>query len=729
MDILEAQALDKEHETLEGFYASVRERASGITDPKGRQKIIVELYDKFFKTASPRMVERLGIVYTPVEIVDFILHSADAALQAHFGARLADQNVHILDPFTGTGTFPVRLIETGLIPPEKLPYKYRHELHANEIVLLAYYIAAINIEEAFHRVTGQEYEPFPGIVLTDTFQMNEPQTGDLDEGLPENHKRADEQKARDIRVIVGNPPYSVGQDNANDNNQNLKYPKLDGRIAATYAAHSTATNKNSLYDSYIRAFRWASDRIKDEGIVCFVTNGGWIDGNTMDGFRKTLQDEFADVYVFNLRGNARTQGEQRRKEAGNVFDSGSRTPVAITMLIKRKNHQGKAAIHYHDIGDYLSREQKLEIVSSFGSYQQVPWQTLEPNEHHDWINQRSGDFNAFVPLNDGDNSIFALRSNGIKTQRDAWVYNASAQSLEDNVRRHLDYYNAERERISPMLADAASQKERETRAAKLVVYAERKGKWTAGLIQDAARNRACQFDADNVGVALYRPFYKTNFYYERLLNERRYQIPSIFPKHGYDNLVVQVTGAGESKDFSCLISNVIPNLHTISGGQCFPLHWYEKVTDTNPQGGFGFDGQEAGTPDANGYIKRDGITDVALANFRQHYSDESVTKEDIFYYVYMIWLTTASRKCALPRLAAETRTRASSSSTAALPCAVSRCKPTTMWSTARAPSSGSWNAIRYRPTRTAASRMIPMTGAASTTTRPTSSISSSVLFG
>ncbi|WP_258182256.1 Eco57I restriction-modification methylase domain-containing protein [Burkholderia multivorans] len=331
MDILEAQALDKEHETLEGFYASVRERASGITDPKGRQKIIVELYDKFFKTAFPRMVERLGIVYTPVEIVDFILHSADAALQAHFGARLADQNVHILDPFTGTGTFPVRLIETGLIPPEKLPYKYRHELHANEIVLLAYYIAAINIEEAFHRVTGQEYEPFPGIVLTDTFQMNEPQTGDLDEGLPENHKRADEQKARDIRVIVGNPPYSVGQDNANDNNQNLKYPKLDGRIAATYAAHSTATNKNSLYDSYIRAFRWASDRIKDEGIVCFVTNGGWIDGNTMDGFRKTLQDEFADVYVFNLRGNARTQGEQRRKEAGNVFDSGSRTPVAITM--------------------------------------------------------------------------------------------------------------------------------------------------------------------------------------------------------------------------------------------------------------------------------------------------------------------------------------------------------------------------------------------------------------
>lgn len=634
MDILDAQALDKEHETLEGFYASVRERASGITDPKGRQKIIIELYDKFFKTAFPRMVERLGIVYTPVEIVDFILHSADAALQAHFGTRLADQNVHILDPFTGTGTFPVRLIETGLIPPEKLPYKYRHELHANEIVLLAYYIAAINIEEAFHRVTGLEYEPFPGIVLTDTFQMNEPQTGDLDEGLPENHKCADEQKARDIRVIVGNPPYSVGQDNANDNNQNLKYPKLDGRIAATYATHSTATNKNSLYDSYIRAFRWASDRIKDEGIVCFVTNGGWIDGNAMDGFRKTLQDEFADVYVFNLRGNARTQGEQRRKEAGNVFDSGSRTSIAITLLIKRKDHQGKAAIHYHDIGDYLSREQKLEIVSSFGSYQQVPWQTLKPNEYHDWVNQRSGDFNALVPFNDEPDAIFALRSNGARTNRDAWVYNAGAQSLEDNVRRHLDYYNAERERISPMLADAASQKERETRAAKLVAYAERKGKWTHGLIQDVARNRTCEFNAENIRTALYRPFYKTNFYYERLLNECRYQIPSIYPKHGYDNLVVQVTGTGSSKEFSCLISNILPDSGVISHGQCFPMHWYEKATEADPQGGLGFGGDDAGQPDANGYIKRDGITDVALANFRQHYSDESITKEDIFYYVY-----------------------------------------------------------------------------------------------
>ena len=629
MDILEAQALDKEHETLEGFYASVRERASGITDPKGRQKIIIELYDKFFKTAFPRMVERLGIVYTPVEIVDFILHSADAALQAHFGTRLADQNVHILDPFTGTGTFPVRLIETGLIPPEKLPYKYRHELHANEIVLLAYYIAAINIEEAFHRVTGLEYEPFPGIVLTDTFQMNEPQTGDLDEGLPENHKRADEQKARDIRVIVGNPPYSVGQDSGNDNNQNLKYSKLDGRIAATYATHSTATLVRNLYDSYIRAFRWASDRIKDEGIVCFVTNGGWIDGNTMDGFRKTLQDEFADVYVFNLRGNQRTSGELSRKEGGKVFGSGSRTPVAITLLIKRKNHQGKAAIHYHDIGDYLSREQKLEIVSSFGSYQQMPWQTLEPNEYHDWINQRSGNFESFIPLSDADTAIFGSRSLGVSTNRDAWVYGFGKEYTTNNMRRSIDFYNSQVER---QRLETHRQKLSDKAIAELIDANPRKIKWTRGLRQSFSRGRKSEFEDNNIGYALYRPYCKQWLYLDLMWSE--YRPSKLYPHISYANLAIQVTGAGESKDFSCLVSNVIPNLHTISGGQCFPLHWYEKATDADPQGGFGFGGDDAGLADANDYIKRDGVTDVALTNFRQHYGDESITKEDIFYYVY-----------------------------------------------------------------------------------------------
>lgn len=633
MDILEAQALDKEHETLEGFYASVRERASGITDPKGRQKIIVELYDKFFKTAFPRMVERLGIVYTPVEIVDFILHSADAALQEYFGIRLADKNVHILDPFTGTGTFPVRLIETGLIPADKLSHKYRHELHANEIVLLAYYIAAINIEESFHRVTGQDYEPFPGIVLTDTFQMSEPQNGDIDEGLPENHERADRQKARDIRVIVGNPPYSVGQDNANDNNQNLHYPRLDGRIAATYAAYSTATNKNSLYDSYIRAFRWASDRIKDEGVICFVTNGGWVDGNTMDGFRKTLQDEFSDVYVFNLRGNQRTSGEISRKEGGKVFGSGSRSSVAITLLVKRKGHVGRAKVLYHDIGDYLTREQKLDIVTNFCSYKNMPWAELQPNAHHDWINQRSGDFNEFVPFNDEPSAIFSFRSRGVETSRDDWAYNASEESLAANIGRLIDFYNVQLEQHRAAIQAVGSAKDKEKKASQLIDTNAKKIKWTRGLIAHLARDRKGTFDAAKIGKAAYRPFCQSWIYYDQQFNE--YFKEKLYPSAHHKNLVIIVPGPGEDRPFSALVTNALPNLHLLHGGQCFPLHWYEKAGEQVAQAWLSFD-EPAGHAEVNGYVKKDGITDVALANFRKQYGDATITKEDIFYYCYSV---------------------------------------------------------------------------------------------
>lgn len=631
MDILEAQALDKEHETLNGFYASVRERASGITDPKGRQKIIVELYERFFKTAFPRMVERLGIVYTPVPVVDFILHSADAALQEHFGTRLADKNVHILDPFTGTGTFPVRLIETGLIPADKLSYKYRHELHANEIVLLAYYIAAINIEESFHRVTGQDYEPFPGIVLTDTFQMGEPQTGDIDEGLPENHERADRQKARDIRVIIGNPPYSVGQDDTGENNHNLSYPKLDGRIAASYAAHTSSTNKNSLYDSYIRAFRWAADRVKDEGIVCFVTNGGWIDGNTMDGFRKTLQEEFSDVYVFNLRGNQRTSGELSRKEGGKVFGSGSRTPVAITLLVKRKAHTGKATVRYHDIGDYLTREQKLDIITGFGSHQSVPWQTLEPNEHHDWINQRSGDFGSFVPLNDANDAVFLLRSSGVQTNRDNWAYNASPSVLADNMEKMIGFYNHQLTLHRGAIQSAASSKDREKMAGQLIDANPRKIKWTRSLIAHLARGREGTFESGKIGKVAYRPYCQSWIYYDPQFNE--YYKEKLYPTSQPKNLAIQATGAGGNKEFSCLISNLIFDVQTLSNGQCFPLYWYERAGEQKKQSGFHFEKEDDGS-EIDGYIRRDGVSDLALANFQKKYVDQSITKEDIFYYVY-----------------------------------------------------------------------------------------------
>jgi predicted helicase len=425
LDVLEGEALEKETKTLEKFYASVHQRAKGIDNAEGKQRIILELYDKFFRTAFPRVSEKMGIVYTPVEVVDFIIHSANAALKEHFGVGLGDPNVHVLDPFTGTGTFMVRLLQSGLIPPDDLPRKYQQELHANEILLLAYYIAAINIEETYHGLMGGEYQPFEGMVLTDTFQLAEGE-GRIEGVFPANSQRADHQRKQDIRVIMGNPPYSAGQESENDGNKNLKYPVLDDAIRGTYAKHSTATNKNSLYDNYIRAIRWASDRIKDQGIVCYVTNGSFIDGNATDGLRKCLTDEFSSIYCFNLRGNQRTSGEISRREGGKIFGSGSRTPIAITLMVKTPQHQGPCQVFYHDIGDYLSREEKLAIIKDFGSIQGMTWKPLTPNDQHDWINLRDPAFEAFTPLGDKEDktakTLFETYSSGLKTNRDNWIY-------------------------------------------------------------------------------------------------------------------------------------------------------------------------------------------------------------------------------------------------------------------------------------------------------------------
>lgn len=387
LDLMEDQALEKETASLDKFYASVRERASGIDNAEGKQKIVLELYDKFFGAAFPRMAERLGIVYTPVEVVDFIIKSVEDALQQEFGASVSDPDVHLLDPFTGTGTFIVRLLQSGLIKPEDLRRKYENEIHANEIVLLAYYIAAINIEETFHELAGGEYRPFEGIVLTDTFQMYEAERAFSGIAFPENNHRVQRQSQSDIRVICGNPPYSAGQTSENDANKNLKYAQLDARIRDTYSKYSSATNKNSLYDSYIRSIRWASDRIKDKGIVCYVSNGSFIDNNSMDGLRKSLVDEFTSIYCFNLRGNQRTSGETSRKEGGKIFGSGSRASIAITLLVKNPDKQDICQLYYHDIGDYLKREEKLAIIQGNGSIQGLNWDTITPNNSHDWINQ------------------------------------------------------------------------------------------------------------------------------------------------------------------------------------------------------------------------------------------------------------------------------------------------------------------------------------------------------
>ena len=469
LDTLDGTNVADERATLEGFYNHIRMLLDDIDSAEGRQKVVTQLYEKFFRKALPRAAEALGIVYTPVEIVDFILRSVNDLLHRHFdGASLADEGVHVIDPFAGTGTFITRLIELGLIPDDDLRRKYDTELHANEIMLLAYYIAAINIETAYHGAVGGDYHPFEGMVLTDTFQLSE--EGDpMDEVFfPRNNARADRQKGLDLRVIVGNPPWSVGQASQNDDNANLAYPTLDASIADTYVRHSTANNKNSLYDSYIRAIRWASNRIGDSpdgGVIGFVTNGGWLDGNTATGVRHCLGQEFHHVYVFNLRGNARTGGEQRRRECDNVFLSGSRNTVVITLLVKEPGlvPADGAQIHYRDIGDYLRREDKLAIVDD-ASLHSADWQSIEPNEHHDWINQRNTAYDQLIPLAGEPDAIFQVQSNGLKTNRDAWVYNSSERALRTNVDSMLDFYNAQVDAFTATHPDRGETKK--ARAAK-----------------------------------------------------------------------------------------------------------------------------------------------------------------------------------------------------------------------------------------------------------------------
>lgn len=628
LDLLEGQAFDKETAMLEKFYDSVKQRASGVDNAAGKQAIIKELYEKFFKTAFPRLAERMGIVYTPIEVVDFIIKSADDALRQEFGVGLTDKDVHILDPFTGTGTFIVRLLQSGLLDPADVARKYKDELHANEIILLAYYVAAINIEAAFHGAAGGKYKPFEGIVLTDTFQMFEGKDSLHEKMFPENNKRVKRQKESPIRVIVGNPPYSVGQGSENDGNKNLKYPALDEKIRQTYAAHSSATNKNSLYDSYIRAVRWASDRIKDKGVVCYVSNGSFIDSNAMDGLRKCLVDEFTSIYCFNLRGNARTSGEQRRMEKGNVFGEGTRTPVAVTLLIKNPDKNPPGQIFYHDIGDYLDREEKLKIIADFASIKNIQWDKLIVNSSHDWINQRDPAFDKFIPLGDKDNggseTVFDLYSGGLKTNRDTWAYNFSKPNLSSNMQRMIEFYNKQVKSY-----EYACKKSANGKIANIEQFIDNDPlqiSWSGNLKNDLEGGTSYKFNQGTLEKSLYRPFCKQWIYYDKCLNERRYQMPKIFPDNSMGNLVIGVCGVGVTKDFSVIISAQLPDVQLQANGQCFPLYTYQK---TSPAGGLL---KEAGAHD---YVKKSNIPDAMLAKFRTAY-DDKISKEDVFYYVYGI---------------------------------------------------------------------------------------------
>lgn len=625
LDLLEKEELDRDTEALANFHEDVRKNVGDIDNLEGKQSIIKTLYEKFFKGAFPKTVAKLGIVYTPLECVDFIIRSVNDILKSDFGCTLSDENVNILDPFVGTGTFITRLLQSGLIKPEDLERKYRQEIFCNEIVLLAYYIADVNIESVFHELVNRDkYLSYDGICLTDTFQISEHEEGKIDNSwFPENSANVDKLKKLPIQVIIGNPPYNAKQKNANDNSQSQKYEHLDARVAETYSIHTNSTNKNSVYDSCIKAFRWASDKIlsnNEGGVLAFITNGKWIDDTAREGFRKSIEKEFSKIYVLNLRGNQYTGGELSRREGGKIFGSGSRTPISITILVKKPNQaqDTKATIYYHDIGDYLSREQKLALVRKFKSVDSkaLKWQLIHPNEKGDWLNQRDGAFDEFIGMTPekkfktSSQSWFILNSRGNETGRDTWVYNYSQKALNNHINIIVNEYN---KNVGCKSKDELN-------------YDETKVSWTSSLISKVLKGQSIH--NENIFVdGVYRPFCKMRTYRGEDLIHRYGQFREIFPTPDSKNVVICVSGIGGTKESSTFVTNHIPDLNILDAGtQCFPLYWYEKkeslqlsLFDEEPQAE---------------YVRRDGISNWILNEVRSRLKIKSIDKEMIFYYIY-----------------------------------------------------------------------------------------------
>ncbi|OFT50282.1 damage-inducible protein [Corynebacterium sp. HMSC06D04] len=652
VDALSDAKLESETESLTKFYESVRIRASEVSSASGKQQVIKDLYERFFRKAFKKQSEALGIVYTPVEIVDFILRSADQISRWHFGKGLTDEGVHILDPFTGTGTFMVRLLQSGLIEPDDLARKYATELHATEIMLLAYYVAAVNIETTYNALQAEraqrngepepKYVPFDGIALADTFQIHE--EGDILDlkVFKENNAAIQRQIDSPINVIIGNPPYSAKQNSANDDNANLKYPTLDSRIERTFAANSKATNKNSLYDSYLRAFRWSIDRLGTHGVMAFVSNGGWIDGNTADGVRLSLEDELSDIYVYNLRGNQRTAGEQSRKEGGKVFGSGSRNTVSVIIAVKREIPDD-VCIHYHDIGDYLSADEKLAIVDR-STLDNVDWQIIEPNIYGDWLNQRDEDFEAWPVIGEkkGDTTkFFEVHSRGLSTARDAWSYSSATGQLVENIGTHVANYRQAQELFRSGGFEESKQGVDALFAQHPELVDSTQGSWNVNLKQELAGRTEIAVNTERVYTSLYRPFFKQRNYFAKELIDRQYQLPSMFPTQHHRNIGIETSGASSPSGWSVLASNAMPDVQLLGNGQFFPRFTWAPVGASD--GGLFGDGASISEGESSmygqvgevvaGYVRKDNITDEIKALYRDALGAD-VTGDDIFHFVY-----------------------------------------------------------------------------------------------
>ena len=600
-------------EPLDRFYVAIEQAAALCKDFSQKQHFLNTFYEKFFQGFSEDVADTHGIVYTPQPIVDFMVNSVSHILETEFDRSLSDTGVHIIDPFVGTGNFIVRLMQD--IQGTALEAKYRCELHCNEVMLLPYYIASLNIEQEFFQRIGT-YLPFEGIALADTFELLEQQQGEL--FTRENTERVEKQKATDMFVVIGNPPYNAWQVNDSDNNRNRKYPIMDKRIADTYVADSKATLKNAIYDPYIKAIRWASDRIGDEGVVAFVTNNGFLEGLAFDGMRKHLSEDFDAIYVLDLGGNAR---KGLKVSNANVF--GIRVGVSINLFIKNKqNSSEKPNIFYHRTDDLWNKEKKFNFLDEHQHIGNIKWNPIQPNQQHTWLTEGlHAEFDTFIPMGTKEakaqksaaaNVIFTIYSAGVKTGRDAWVYNFNRDALSENIRGMIRTYNAEVDRWN-------RRENQRVNINDFVIYDDTKIKWDRELRQHLQRGRYAEWTASKMRNSLYRPFTKSNLFFDRTLNNCVYLLPSIFPtaETESENRVICLTDKGSEKPFMVLMGDQLADLHVVGPGcssQCFPFYTYDE----------------------DGTNRQENITDWALAEFRTHYSDDTLTKWDIFHYTYGI---------------------------------------------------------------------------------------------
>ena len=615
IDALTSQAFSRDDflHSLDRFYIAIEQTAATLHEYAQKQHFLNTVYEQFFQGFSVQVADTHGIVYTPQPIVDFMVKSVEQILQTEFDRSLSDKGVHIMDPFIGTGNFICRIMRE--IHRRELENKYSAELHCNEVMLLPYYIASMNIEHEFYEATGR-YQPFEGICLVDTFDLAEDRQLPL--FVPENTKRVENQKDTPMVVIIGNPPYNAGQVNENDNNKNRTYETLDKRVRETYAKDSSATLKNSLYDPYVKAIRWAADRIGEEGVVAFVTNNSFIDGMSFDGMRKHLAEDFDTIYHLDLKGNARTSGEQRRKEGGNIFDDQIRVGVGISFFIRKAGERSKAAdVWLYSIDDYLKARDKQERLLQFNNYINVPMKQAAIDARYTWLTEGlHAEFETFIPMGTKEakamkgeavDVLFHIFSNGVKTNRDAWAYHFNRSALTENIQGMIDCYNEH-------VFKWDRRTDQDANVDDFVVYDDKKISWSSSLKQKLKGGHIAEFAEAKLRQSFYRPFTKSNLYFDRMMNDRVSVFPSIFPTLATEteNRAICLTAVGNKKPFHCLMTQQIPELNITGASQCFPFYTYDE----------------------DGSNRRENITDWALAQFRKQYQDESINKWDIFHYVY-----------------------------------------------------------------------------------------------